>query len=77
MNVFAIEEFAAQRVADHLREAEHERLVHEARAASPRDSRPRAWNIGVLRRLAGSVRATLFAGAPIAQPTAPLPPSRD
>ena len=77
MNMFAMEVFAEQLRSDRMREAEHERLVRELRAGSPRPPRARAWSIVVLRRLAGSVRSALFAGASLARPSATLPPSRD
>ena len=77
MNAFALDLFAEQRMADRLREAEHERLVRELRNGSPRRPQEPRWSLQALRRLGGAVRTAFSATPPYAAPSAPLPPSRD
>lgn len=77
MNTFELQVFAEQRMADRLREAEHERLVRELRVASGGEGRPRTWSIRSLRRMAGSVRSAFATIASLAEPRAALPRSRD
>jgi hypothetical protein len=73
MYTYEMEVFAEQRMADRLREAEHERLVRELRGGSPR----RGWSMAVLRRFGGTLRTALLAAAPHAQPRIPLARTRD
>ena len=64
MNMYELEVFAEQRMADRMHEAERERLIREARVGEPRGERYPAIGLAQVRRFARAARGALTSASP-------------